>query len=126
MSIFEQVNEYLKEQGLLPTIEDEQYIIFKYQTCTFLYIWPKDDEYYFHMVLPQIYDVNEDNREAVLEIANKVNSCYKLVKVCVREETVDISVQLFLDSDPEFDDIIPRVLNILLGAMQEFHKELTE
>lgn len=125
MSIFEKVNEYLKEQGLQPKTEEGKFIIFKYQTCTFFYDYPDDDEYYFRLVLPHIYKVNEDNREAVLEIANKLNSSYKLAKVCVHEEYVDISVEIFLDSDPVFDDMIPRVLNILLQAREEFHTEIT-
>lgn len=125
MNIFDQVYDFLKEQGLMPNkIEDNRYIVFKYQTYTFVYMSPEDDEYYFKMCLPGIFDVTEDNRDAVLEIANDLNTQYKLVKVCVEEDRVDINVEFFLDSDPVFEDFIPRVLGAMLGAFADFHKAL--
>ena len=77
------------------------------------------------MGMPQIYDVTEENRELVLEAANKTCLNIKVIKACVVDESVWIIFENLLDSSPEVKDILPRALSIMQAAQQEFYKNMS-
>ena len=124
MKTSEMVFEYLKSQGLVPKIDEDNDIIFKYQMLTFIYFNNDDDEQFFRLALPGIFDVTEENRTTVLEAMNEVNKRMKVVKAYIPREDVWIAAEIMMDSTPELDDIVPRLLNILLGARREFYDQI--
>lgn len=119
------VFDYLKEQGLCPQLKDEV-IIFKYQMCTFIFFVDDDDEKFFRLALPGIYDVTEDNRISVLEAINEVNKKLKVAKAFIPDDDVWVSAETLMDDTPELDDFVPRILNILLGSRQKFYEIVNE
>ena len=124
MKTSEMVFEYLKAQGLMPRIDDDNDIIFKYQMLTFIYFNNDEDEQFFRLALPGIFDVTDENRTTVLEAMNEVNKRMKVVKAYIPREDVWIAAEIMMDSTPELDDIVPRLLNILLGARKEFYDQI--
>lgn len=124
MKTSEMVFEYLKSQGLMPKIDEDNDIIFKYQMLTFIYFNNDDDEQFFRLALPGIFDVTEENRPTVLEAMNEVNKRMKVVKAYIPKDDVWIAAEIMMDSTPELDDIVPRLLNILLGARKEFYDQI--
>ena len=119
------VMNFLKEQGFCPKVdEDNGNIIFKFQMCTFVFFNNDEDESYFQLALPQIFDVTEDNRELALEAANKVNQRVKVVKVIIPNESVWALFEVILDESPEVGSIIARGLDILMGARHAFYEAL--
>lgn len=83
-----------------------------------------EDEDFFQLAFPGIYDVTEDNRELVLEAINKTNLGIKVVKCCIPHDDVWVFFEILLDSSPEVKDIVPRALDILQGAQQLFYKNM--
>ncbi|MBQ3732339.1 MAG: YbjN domain-containing protein [Bacteroidales bacterium] len=126
MKTSEMVLNYLKEQGLCPQVDDDGDIIFKYQMLTFIYFENDEDEKFFRLALPGIYDVTEDNRISVLEAANEVNKRLKVAKVFIPNNDVWVSAETLMDDTPELDDFVPRILNILLGSRQTFYEIVNE
>lgn len=125
MKTTERVFEFLRQQGFLPQIDEENgNIYFQYQMRTYVFVNNDEDEDFFQLVMPQVYDVTEDNREMVLEAANKTNFAIKVVKVCVSEDSALIFFENLLDSTPEVSDIIPRALATLQSAQQMFYQNL--
>lgn len=124
----EMVLEYLKQEGLCPELHEDEVIIFKYQMATFLYIIDDDDEHFFSLAMPSIYDVTEDNRISVLEAINQVSFTVKVAKLYIPHEVDNVwaSAEVLLDGTPELDDIVPRLLHVLLGARQEFFEAINE
>ena len=119
-----QVFSYLKAQGLMPA-EEEYGISFKYQMKNFLVFSDDEDEKFFRLMLPAIFDVNDENRGDVLEAANMVNNEMKAIKVTIfSEDSVWVFFEQFFDSTPVFDDIVPRGINILLAAQNSFYENL--
>lgn len=120
------VMDFLRKQGFCPDVdEDNGNIIFKYQMCTFIFFNNDEDEEFFQLALPSIFDVTEENRELVLEAANKINSNMKVTKVIiVGDQSVWVVFENLLDQSPEVDNIIPRALSILQHARQEFYEAL--
>lgn len=126
MKTSELVLEFLKQQGFLPQVEpDDGSITFKFQMANFVYVNNDEDEDFFQLLMPAIYDVTEDNREMVFEIANRINTSIKVVKTCIVNDTVWLFFEILLDQSPEVDRILPRALQILQGARQHFYQEIS-
>lgn len=124
MNLLNDVMEYLKNEGMQPRYDEDKDIVFKYEKLTFIFNNPEDDENYFRLMLPCVYDVTEDTREAVIEAANETNLKMKLSKTLVLESTVSLSAEIFVDRDPEIDDIMPRLLRVLRDTRQIFYEEI--
>jgi hypothetical protein len=124
MKTSEMVFNYLKSQGLMPEFDDRNNIIFKYQMRTFLYFNNDEDEQFFNLTMPRIYDVTDDNRMAVFEAINQVNETTKVVKLTIAGDSVWCATEIMLDSTPEMDDLMPRMLGILMNSQQKFYNEI--
>ena len=124
-TIKEQIGEYLASEGLRPQEEDYGFY-FRYQMLHFFIRWDEDDAHFLQITLPSIFEVDENNRGDVLEAANHVNSTRKVVKCIVLGESVWLMTEQLLDTDPNFVDVIPRSLDILLQAREAFYQGLRE
>ena len=125
MKTTERILEFLKQQGFLPeTDPDNGNIFFKYQMRNFIFFNNDEDEEFFQLALPNIYEVTEENRDLVLEATNKTNVSIKVIKCNIFQDNVWIFFENLLDSSPEVEDILPRALNILLGAQQQFYHNM--
>lgn len=125
MKTSEKVLGFLRQQGFCPNVDsDNGNIIFKYQMRNFIYVNNDEDEDFFQLVLPGIYDVTEDNREMVLEAINKTNCSVKVSKCNIFGDNVWVFFEILLDTSPEVEDIIPRALQILQGAQNQFYQNM--
>ena len=125
MKTTEMVMDFLKEQGFCPKVdEDNGNIVFKYQMCTFIFINNDEDEEFFQLAFPGIFDITEENRELAIEAANKVNSSVKVAKVIIPGDNAWVLFEIILDHSPEVGSIIERGLGILMHARQAFYEAL--
>jgi len=127
MKTTELVMKFLKEQGFCPVVdEDNGNIVFKYQMSTFIFFNNDEDEEFFQLAFPNIYTFEEENRELVLEAANKVNTSMKVAKVIspANSGIVWILFEVILDQSPEVSSIIERGLGVLQHARQAFYEAL--
>ena len=125
---------FLAEEGFRPH-ETDFGIAFKYEGFNFLYLKDDDDEQYFRLMMPAIFEVTEDNEEMVLKAMNDVNSNIKVVKLYTMdmedenqktETTVWVAFEILADTTPELGDIVPRAISLLLGARIAFLAKLEE
>ena len=124
MKTSELMMQFLKKEGLMPEVMDNNNIIFKYQMRTFMYVENDEDASFFQLMMPAIYDVTDDNRDAVLVAANNITKGYKIVKCVVMDNDVWLSAETFLDSSPQLEDIVPRFLELLINVQQAFYNEI--
>ena len=124
MKTSELVFNYLKEQGLCPKYDEDNDIVFKYQMLTFVFFNSDEDGIFFRLSLPSIYDVTDENRVAVLEAMNEVNKMVKVVKLFIPNDDVWASTEITMDSTPVLDDMVPHLLNILIGARKIFYDQI--
>ena len=61
-----------------------------------------------------------ENRVAALEACNKINLSKKIVKAVVMGEGVFLMTEVLLDETPEPSVMVPRMLDMLVGAQQSF------
>ena len=121
--IKQEIFDFLRSEGLQPE-ETPFGIYFKYQMLNFLIFHEEDDSLFFRMALPGVCDVDENNRADMLEAANAVNARMKVAKAFIPEDDVWITTEQLLDTDPKYDDIIPRSLHILVQARDVLYDEL--
>ncbi len=118
--------DFLKQQGFCPEVE-EYGIAFKYQMKNFIFWKNDDDSGFFQLIMPGIFDVNEENINTVLRATNKVNCDIKVAKANVMHgESVWLFFEILIDTNPVLEDLVPRALDILLGTQAAFYKSLQE
>ena len=95
------MKEFLSSQGFKYEQDEDNDIFFKYQMRNFIFMGSDNDETFLRLVMPGVF-----------------------VKATIVNDNVWLSAELLIYSTPVFDDIIPRVLDILLAAQQEFYKQI--
>ena len=126
--------EFLAEEGFRP--HDTPFgIAFKSEGINFLYFKDEDDEQYFRLMMPAIFEVTEDNEETIMRVMNDVNGNIKVVKLYTMEmedengkkdTSVWVAFEILADTTPELGDIVPRAINLLQGARIAFLSRLEE
>lgn len=123
MKIIDELMEYLANEGLRPQKEDFG-IFFRYQMLNFAVFWDEDDDHFLRISIPNIFDVDENNRIDALTVSNIINMERKVVKALVTNDSVWISAEQLLDQNPVYSDIVPRTLGMLLEARQGYYEHL--
>lgn len=126
--------DYLAEEGFRPH-ETPFGIAFKNEGFNFLYFKDEEDEQYFRLMMPAIFEVTEDNEETILRAMNEVNGSIKVVKLYTmdmededgkKDTSVWVAFEILADTTPELTDIVPRSIALLLGARIAFLAKLEE
>ena len=126
--------DFLAEEGFRPH-ETEFGIAFKYEGFNFLYFKDPDDEQYFRLMMPAIFEVTDDNEDVVLRVMNDVNSNIKVVKTYTMdlegedgktERSVWVAFEILADTTPELADIVPRAISLMQGARIAFLSKLEQ
>ena len=123
MKTIELVKEYLSSEGYRYNVDDDGDIHFKYQGTNLFITNSGEDEQFFRIIMPNIYVV-ENNRMKVLEAANMITRDMKVVKAFLVEDHLWLSIELFIDSTPEFGDFFVRRIENLVAARHKIAQEI--
>lgn len=116
--------EFLAEEGYRYN-ETDFGLEFKSNGLTILFINSSNDEQIFQLILPSIYEMNDENELAVLQAVNKVSYEFKVVKAYVdNDNDVNVSFQILADSTPELNELLPRAIRMLEQARADFYHNL--
>ena len=117
---------FLREEGFCPKVDDDGDVFFKCEGRNFLFFCNEEDNDFFQLAMPAIFDVTEDNREMVLEACNAITRSIKVAKCIVidQQNAVWLLCEMLLDHTPNIEDILPRSVAILRAAQQEFYNAI--
>lgn len=126
MRLNELLLDFLQDEGFRPQVdENDGEITFKCEGLTYSFMPDDNDDQYFRLMLPAIYDVNEDNKYEVLEAMDKTNFNLKVIKLyIVHERSVWAAFEILADTTPELKDIVPRAIGLLRHGRTEFYRHL--
>lgn len=114
----------LREEGYLPTIDDDGDIKLKVQGLTYYVITDTDDEVYLRVWLPSFWSIENDQEFAKAHfVANKVNREYKVAKVTIAKNNDNTHAQceMFISpDDPQLKRILLRLFNLLSSVRSDF------
>jgi len=118
--------DYLKSEGLQGNQEEDGNVTFRYQFCNFVVNIDENDDQFLQIVMPGIFEVDENNYVDALQAANNVCISKKVVKAIVAGDSVHITAEILMDSTPVFADVFPRILDMLMGGRQSFYEAIKE
>lgn len=126
MASCDTLSEYLKKEGFCPE-PTEFGLQFKYQTLDFIHFRDEEDELFFNLFFPQIFQVTEENRIDVLAAIDRANAEVKVAKGSIRfGNAVWVGVEMLLSDNYDLGDIVPRSLNMMLYYRDMFYHAFAE
>jgi hypothetical protein len=117
------VKQFLAKEGFKCENVSENAVHFKYQGMNFFCEEDHRDQAFFRLIMPNIYKITDD-RERVLEACNKLTADMKVLKAFVEEDSVWLSIEMFLDSSPEIEDFMERCLDILIEGWNRMRRSI--
>ena len=126
MNLKQLLYDYLKEHNL--EAETTPFgVEFTIDNLTFQFFNEENDDQFFQLILPQVYEVDENNYSLVAEAADQANARIKVAKVYVfNGERVNVAFEILADYSPELGDIVPRAIALLKEARTAFYKSIEE
>lgn len=125
MKMIDNVMEVLQKQGFLPQREDFG-IMFKYQITNFLYLFDENDETYFSMYVPYIFEVDDENIDDVLKAINIINNEMKVIKLVVNANNVWCCFEEKLTENTDIEEIVSFAVVSLSQSQIKFFERLKE
>jgi len=118
----------LREEGYIPSIDEDGDIRFKMQGLTLYVMTDKDDPMFLRIILPKFWEIESDEEFAKVHfVANKMNTEYKVGKVFIANNNTTAACELFIsENDPEFKTIFLRILNLLTHLRVSFVSAMKE
>jgi hypothetical protein len=122
IAYFEQL---LKEEGYLPKIDEDGDLVFKSEGKTLFIPADSSDEEFIRISLPNFWSIDSDEeREVVAMVCCKVNKSVKVAKVCIVNDNVWASVEMFASPIQSVHDVFLRCITVLNLAVAEFRREM--
>ncbi|MCH4155248.1 MAG: hypothetical protein LKF31_02985 [Muribaculaceae bacterium] len=119
-----EVIEHFSELGFtLEEIPDYAYI-FHYEDLNMLYMPDDEDNDFFRIALPNIYDVTEENRAFLLDVANETNLMIKSAKICLTHDDVWAMYECPIFSEDKIENMIQYAAELLQAASALFIRNL--
>ena len=126
-NVFEVYEQWFKNNGIIYNIDEDGDQHFKSQTCNFYILNPKEDTMFLHIILPNIWSIDsEEERANAMQVANELNMNRKALKVFITPSNTILTVEMFIDSTPDVEDFMERILDILITGRQLFAQKMHE
>ena len=125
MNLKELMLNYLREEGFCPR-EETYGLAFKCEGRNYVFFYDEDDDQYFRLIMPGIFDITEENFPAVLLAMNKVNSEIKVIKAYTFKDNVWLGFEAIVDSTPVLADFVPRGITMLCAGQRKFYEAIQQ
>ena len=123
MNACDLVENWLKTQGFRCERDSDGDLRFRYEGVGLFCCNDNNDKLFLRIIMPNIYDV-EGDRVKVLEAISTISRELKAIKAFLVEDSLWLSIEMYIDSTPDIDDFIERCLDILVAGRQRIAKEI--
>lgn len=113
---------YLLHKGITIQKEGETTISFSNEGLNYIFVFDKNDPFYFRLILPNVLRVN-DNRNEILDKINNENMKFKVAKSVIINNNVWISVEQFVYTFEKINNLFERSLMVLRTYINDFREE---
>lgn len=118
---------YLLTNNIAIQNEDKTTISFKKDDLYYLFIIYKDDPFYFRIILPNILQVTDDNKDKIKQLVNDINLKFKVAKAfIVDDKNVWISVEQFAYTIDKIDDLFNRIFILYTSILEEIKGKIKD
>lgn len=123
MKTEELVKQYLSSEGFRYDVDEDGDIHFKFEGLNLFFTADTDDQSFFRLIMPNIYEL-EGNRRKVLEAINATNRDLKVLKAFLVEDHLWLAVEMFIDSSPDLEDFFSRCMGLLKAGREKIASEI--
>jgi len=121
--IKDKILEILYQLGFQPELVDENLgYRFEYEGLTLLFTPEDEDAHTAFFMVPNIFDVSEENRAAVLEAMAQLTEKVKFVQPVILSDSVWLNYQHFLGEQEPTLQVIEHMIRVLAVSTVQFHK----
>lgn len=118
---------YLKSNNIQILDSNKESISFTKAGLNYLFTYDDNDPYYIRLMLPNVLEITEENREKAHKLVDKLNTAYKVAKMMVYEEQqVWISAESFVYSKENLNALFKRFITLLEMVFEEFRREIND
>lgn len=114
---------YLIHKGITIQKEGETTISFSNEGLNYIFVFDKNDPFYFRLILPNVLRIN-DNRNEILDKINDENTKFKVAKSVIINNNVWISVEQFVYTFEKINNLFERSLIVLRTYINDFREEI--
>lgn len=111
---------FLSSMGIVPKDTFQETMSFEYNGLSYLFVSDKSDPYYIRLILPNIENINNADEIDVYKIINQYNNKFKAVKMSVVENSIWLSIEQFLYSRENSNNLFFRLMKILETVITEY------
>lgn len=118
----------LRKLGFMPDLIDEDFgYRIDYEGLSLVYSPEDDESQTLHLLVPSIFDITPENREAVLEAMVKLSSKVKYVQPNIMfDDQVWLSYQHYLGDNEINEHLLEHMIRVLSYATTHFHRIISE
>ena len=114
----------LKAMGFEPIELGDVGYVFKYEDMNYLYMPDDDDEQFLRIVIPQLFEVTDENRVAVLEAMHDTGLMLKYAKVCIMYENAVWAIYEYRLISDNLAELLEHIIRVLEAAVHVFYKKI--
>ena len=103
---------------------NEHFIRFEYEEVNYLYTHDDTDEDFFHLSIPAIFQVTDDNADMVMNVINHANNIIKYAKIFYSQELVWATFEYPLFEWVNLEEILEFAIKVLQNAAVTFNRIL--
>lgn len=113
---------FLSSMGIVSKDTTDETISFEYNGLSYLFVSDKNDPYYIRLILPNIENINNADEIDVYKNINWYNNKFKAVKMSVVENSIWLSIEQFLYSRENSNNLFFRLMKILETVITEYRR----
>jgi hypothetical protein len=112
--------EDFKQQGLEPEVDEGGDIILKHNGMTYALCFGRDDDAFSTLLLPNIFEVSEENEAPILFLLNEINKRFKWIKASTRQNQVCFVIEMWNMDGTRWSQAMERSLKVMQNALDLF------
>jgi hypothetical protein len=112
------------KQGLHAERDEEGDILIRRNNMTYALCFSKEDTAFSTLVLPNIFEVSEENEPPILFLLNNINIRHKWLKTSIRNNQVCFVIELYMMDEARWTQAIEQCLNVMESGLKLFIEAL--
>ncbi|MBR5170768.1 MAG: hypothetical protein IKW85_09405 [Muribaculaceae bacterium] len=118
--LLEHFKNFAEDKGITYSFINSEMIHFKKNNLDYIFQVDDRDKPYFRIILPNLLEVTDNNRNQIRNYIAEVNVEFKVGKIVEVDNSLWITAEMFVYSHLGIDSLFERLIEML----NEFHKRL--
>lgn len=114
---------FLSSRNVRSNKMSDTVISFENNSFNYMFVFDESDPFYFRLILPNFFEVTDDNKQNMYETINRMNAEIKAAKATIINNAVWVSIEQFVYSRDKIDELFNRAITVLEAFVKKFRSE---